>query len=184
MLVPIVVEKTSSGERSYDIFSRLLKDRIVLLNDEVNQHTAGLIVAQMLFLESEDRTQDILFYINSPGGSVTDGLAILDTMSCVKCDVSTIVMGQACSMGSLLASAGTRGKRLMLEFWVDPDSPYFKTIFGEGKRLVLYCASAWRSALATETLQRMGVPGVCHLEGGFTAWKKADLPIAIKPHKP
>lgn len=114
MLVPIVVEKTSSGERSYDIFSRLLKDRIVLLNDEVNQHTAGLIVAQMLFLESEDRTQDILFYINSPGGSVTDGLAILDTMSCVKCDVSTIVMGQACSMGSLLASAGTRGKRLML----------------------------------------------------------------------
>jgi len=114
MLVPIVVEKTSSGERSYDIFSRLLKDRIVLLNDDVNQHTAGLIVAQMLFLESEDRTQDILFYINSPGGSVTDGLAILDTMTCIKCDVSTIVMGQACSMGSLLASAGTRGKRLML----------------------------------------------------------------------
>ncbi len=74
--------------------------------------------------------------------------------------------------------------RGMLEFWVDPDSPYFKPIFGEGKRLVLYCASAWRSALATETLQRMGVPGVCHLEGGFTAWKKADLPIAIKPHKP
>ena len=114
MLVPIVVEKTSSGERSYDIFSRLLKDRIVLLNDDVNNHTAGLIVAQMLFLESEDRTQDILFYINSPGGAVTDGLAILDTMSCIKCDVSTIVMGQACSMGSLLASAGTRGKRLML----------------------------------------------------------------------
>ena len=114
MLVPIVVEKTSSGERSYDIFSRLLKDRIVLLNDDVNNHTAGLIVAQMLFLESEDRTQDILFYINSPGGSVTDGLAILDTISCIKCDVSTIVMGQACSMGSLLASAGTRGKRLML----------------------------------------------------------------------
>lgn len=113
-LVPIVIEKTSQGERSFDIYSRLLRDRIVVLNDEVNHYTAGLVVAQMLYLESENPDRDILFYINSPGGSVTDGLAILDTMRFVRCDVSTIVMGQACSMGSLLASSGTRGKRSML----------------------------------------------------------------------
>lgn len=113
-LVPIVIEKTSQGERSFDIYSRLLRDRIVVLNDEVNQHTAGLIVAQMLYLESENPERDILFYINSPGGSVTDGLAILDAMQFIKCDVSTVVMGSACSMGSLLASSGTPGKRLML----------------------------------------------------------------------
>lgn len=113
-LVPIVIEKTSQGERSFDIYSRLLRDRIVVLNDEVNHYTAGLVVAQMLYLESENPDRDILFYINSPGGSVTDGLAILDTMRFVRCDVSTIVMGQACSMGSLLASSGARGKRLML----------------------------------------------------------------------
>ena len=113
-LVPMVIEKTSQGERAMDIQSRLLRDRIVILNDEVNHHTAGLIVAQMLYLESEDHTADILFYINSPGGSVTDGLSILDTMQLIRCDVSTIVMGQAASMGSLLASSGTRGKRLML----------------------------------------------------------------------
>lgn len=113
-LVPMVIEKTSQGERAMDIQSRLLRDRIIILNDEVNHHTAGLIVAQMLYLESENPDADILFYINSPGGSVTDGLSILDTMRFVKCDVSTIVMGQACSMGSLLASSGTKGKRLML----------------------------------------------------------------------
>jgi ATP-dependent Clp protease protease subunit len=113
-LVPIVVEHTSKGERSYDIYSRLLKDRIVMLDTDVNEHTASLIVAQMLFLESEDPEADILFYINSPGGSVTAGLSILDTMNFIKPDVSTIVMGQACSMGSLLASSGTKGKRLML----------------------------------------------------------------------
>ena len=113
-LVPMVIEKTSQGERAMDIQSRLLRDRIIILNDEVNHHTAGLIVAQMLYLESEDHTADILFYINSPGGSVTDGLSILDTMQLIRCDVSTIVMGQACSMGSLLASSGAKGKRLML----------------------------------------------------------------------
>lgn len=113
-LVPIVVEKTSQGERSFDIYSRLLRDRIIVLNDEVNYHTAGLVVAQMLYLESENPDRDILFYINSPGGSVTDGLAILDSMQFIKCDVSTVVMGSACSMGSLLASSGTPGKRLML----------------------------------------------------------------------
>ena len=113
-LVPIVVENTSKGERSYDIYSRLLKDRIVILDTDVNNHSASLIVAQMLFLESEDPEADILFYINSPGGSVTAGLSILDTMNFIKPDVSTIVMGQACSMGSLLASSGTKGKRLML----------------------------------------------------------------------
>ena len=113
-LVPIVLEKTANGERSYDIYSRLLRDRIVMLDTDVNEHTASLLVAQMLFLESEDPDKDILFYINSPGGSVTAGMAIYDTMQFIKPDVSTIVMGQACSMGSLLSTAGAPGKRLML----------------------------------------------------------------------
>ena len=113
-LVPMVVERTSQGERSYDIYSRLLKDRIIMLDTDVNEHTASLIVAQMLFLESESPEKDILFYINSPGGSVTAGLAIYDTMQFIKCDVSTIVLGQACSMGSFLAQAGAPGKRLVL----------------------------------------------------------------------
>lgn len=113
-LVPMVVERTSEGERSYDIYSRLLKDRIVMLDTDVSQHSASLVVAQMLFLESESPEKDILFYINSPGGSVTAGLAIYDTMQFIKCDVSTIVIGQACSMGSFLAQAGTPGKRLVL----------------------------------------------------------------------
>jgi ATP-dependent Clp protease protease subunit len=112
----MVVEQTSKGERSYDIYSRLLKDRIVMLDTEVNEHTASLIVAQLLFLEAEDPNRDILFYINSPGGSVTAGMAIYDTMMFIKCDVTTIVMGQACSMGSLLAQAGAAGKRLMLPY--------------------------------------------------------------------
>ena len=114
MLVPMVVEKTSAGERSYDIYSRLLKDRIVMLNGPVDDHSANLIVAQMLFLESEDPGADINFYINSPGGAVTSGLSIYDTMQFIKADVSTIVLGQACSMGSFLAQAGTPGKRIVL----------------------------------------------------------------------
>ena len=113
-LVPMVIEQTSKGERSYDIYSRLLKDRIVMLDTEVSDHSASLIVAQMLFLESENPDADILFYINSPGGVITAGMSIYDTMNFIKCDVSTIVMGQACSMGSFLAQAGTAGKRLML----------------------------------------------------------------------
>jgi ATP-dependent Clp protease protease subunit len=113
-LVPIVVEQTSKGERSYDIFSRLLRDRIVILDTDVNNHSAGLIVAQMLFLEAEDPERDIIFYINSPGGSVTDGMSIYDTMQYIRPDISTIVMGQACSMGSLLAQAGAAGKRFIL----------------------------------------------------------------------
>ena len=113
-LVPIVVENTSKGERSYDIYSRLLKERIVMLDTEVNQHSASLIVAQLLFLESEDPDKDINFYINSPGGSVTAGLSIYDTMQYIKCDVRTIVMGQAASMGSFLAQAGAPGKRIVL----------------------------------------------------------------------
>jgi ATP-dependent Clp protease protease subunit len=112
--VPTVLEKTANGERAYDIYSRLLKDRIVMLDTEVSEHSASLIVAQLLFLESEDPDRDILFYINSPGGSVTAGMAIYDTMQFIKPDVSTIVMGQACSMGSLLSTAGAAGKRLML----------------------------------------------------------------------
>ena len=113
-LVPIVLEQTSKGERSYDIYSRLLKDRVIMLDGEVSQHSASLLVAQLLFLESENPDKDINFYINSPGGSVTGGMAIFDTMNFIKCDVSTIVMGQAASMGSLLASAGTKGKRFIL----------------------------------------------------------------------
>jgi ATP-dependent Clp protease protease subunit len=113
-IVPMVVEKTANGERAMDIWSRLLKDRIVLLDTDVNEHSASLVVAQMLFLESEDPDKDILFYINSPGGVVTSGLAIYDTMQFIKPDVSTIVMGQACSMGSLLASSGAKGKRFIL----------------------------------------------------------------------
>jgi len=113
-LVPMVLERTSQGERSYDLYSRLLKDRIVILDTDVNEHSASLVVAQLLFLESEDASKDILFYINSPGGVVTAGMAIYDTMQFIKPDVSTIVMGQACSMGSLLATAGAAGKRLIL----------------------------------------------------------------------
>jgi ATP-dependent Clp protease protease subunit len=113
-LVPIVVEKEANSERSYDIYSRLLKDRIVMLNGPVEDNMANLVIAQMLFLESEDSDADINLYINSPGGSVTAGLAIYDTMQFIKPDVSTIVMGQAASMGSFLAQAGTAGKRIVL----------------------------------------------------------------------
>jgi ATP-dependent Clp protease protease subunit len=113
-LVPIVLEQTARGERSYDIYSRLLRDRVILLEGEVHDQMANLIVAQMLYLESEDPNADISMYINSPGGSVTAGLAILDTMDFVKCDVSTIAIGSVCSMGSLLASSGTKGKRFIL----------------------------------------------------------------------
>lgn len=113
-LVPIVIEQTSKGERSFDIYSRLLKDRVVILDTEVSSHSASLIVAQLLFLESEDPEQDILFYINSPGGLVTAGLSIYDTMQYIKPDVSTIVLGQAASMGSFLAQAGAKGKRMVL----------------------------------------------------------------------
>jgi ATP-dependent Clp protease protease subunit len=113
-LVPIVLEQTAKGERSYDIYSRLLRDRIVMLDTEVSEHTASLIVAQLLFLESEDPNKDISFYINSPGGSVTAGMAIYDTMQFIRPEIHTIVMGQACSMGSLLATAGAAGKRFIL----------------------------------------------------------------------
>ena len=113
-LVPYVIEQTSRGERSYDIYSRLLKDRIIFLGEEVNDVSANLIVAQLLFLEAEDPSKDIQLYINSPGGSVTAGMAIYDTMQYIKCDVSTICMGLAASMGAFLLSGGTKGKRLAL----------------------------------------------------------------------
>ena len=113
-LVPYVIEQTSRGERSYDIYSRLLKERIIFLGEEVNDVTAGLVVSQLLFLESEDPDKDINLYINSPGGSVTAGMAIYDTMQYVKCDVSTLCMGMAASMGAFLLSGGTKGKRLAL----------------------------------------------------------------------
>lgn len=113
-LVPMVVEQTGHGERSFDIFSRLLNDRIIFLSDEVNDTTASLVVAQMLFLEAQDPDKDIAFYINSPGGSVTAGMAIYDTMNFIKCDVSTICIGMAASMGAFLLSSGTKGKRFAL----------------------------------------------------------------------
>ncbi len=113
-LVPYVVEQTSRGERSYDIFSRLLNDRIIMLSEEVNDTTASLVVAQMLYLEAQDVDKDIQFYINSPGGSITSGMAIYDTMQYIKCDVSTICIGMAASMGAFLLSSGAKGKRLAL----------------------------------------------------------------------
>ncbi len=113
-LVPYVVEQTSRGERSYDIFSRLLNDRIIVLSDEVNDATASLVIAQLLYLEGQDTTKDISLYINSPGGSVSSGLAIYDTMQYIKCDVSTICMGMAASMGAFLLSSGAKGKRFAL----------------------------------------------------------------------
>ncbi len=113
-LVPVVVEQTSRGERSYDIYSRLLKDRIIFLSEEVNDVTASLVVAQLLFLEGEDPDKDIHFYINSPGGSITSGMAIYDTMQYIKCDVSTICVGMAASMGAFLLAAGAPGKRFAL----------------------------------------------------------------------
>ena len=113
-LVPYVIEQTSRGERSYDIYSRLLKERIIFLGEEVNDVSASVVVAQLLFLEADDPDKDIQFYINSPGGSVTDGMAIYDTMQYIKCDVSTICIGMAASMGAFLLSAGAKGKRLAL----------------------------------------------------------------------
>lgn len=115
MLIPTVIENKGNGERAYDIYSRLLRERIIFLTEEVEDHMANLIVAQLLFLESEDSTKDIHLYINSPGGVITAGMAIHDTMKFLKCDVSTICMGQACSMGAFLLSAGTRGKRFALK---------------------------------------------------------------------
>ena len=113
-LVPYVVEQTSRGERSYDMFSRLLNDRIILLNEEVNSASAGVVVAQLLYLEGQDPEKDISLYINSPGGVITDGMAIYDTMQYIKCDVSTICLGMAASMGAFLLAAGTKGKRFAL----------------------------------------------------------------------
>ena len=113
-LIPYVVEQTSRGERSYDIYSRLLNDRIIMLHDQVNYATASVIVAQLLYLESQDPEKDISLYINSPGGSISDGMAIYDTMQYIKCDVSTICMGMAASMGAFLLTAGTKGKRFAL----------------------------------------------------------------------
>ena len=115
MLIPTVIENKGNGERAYDIYSRLLRERIIFLTEEVEDHMANLIVAQLLFLESEDSTKDIHLYINSPGGVITAGMAIHDTMKFLKCDVSTICMGQACSMGAFLLSAGTKGKRFALK---------------------------------------------------------------------
>jgi len=114
MLIPMVVDQTGNGERSYDIFSRLLEDRVVFLNGEVNTHSANLVIAQLIFLEAKDPTKDIMLYINSPGGSVTDGFAIFDTMNYIKCDVSTICVGMAASMGAFLLAAGAKGKRFAL----------------------------------------------------------------------
>ena len=142
-LVPYVIEQSSRGERSFDIYSRLLEDRIVMLNEEVNSASASVVVAQLLYLESKDPTKDISLYINSPGGSVTDGFAIFDTMNYIKCDVSTICMGMAASMGAFLLAAGAKGKRLPSRRRSkgkeicpsecrDHDSPAFRRCSGSG----------------------------------------------------
>ncbi len=115
VLIPTVIEKTANGERSYDLYSRLLKDRIIMLNGDVNSTSANIIVAQLLLLESEKPESEIVFYINSPGGDLIAGMSIIDTMNFIKCDVRTIVAGEAASMGSLIASSGTKGKRMMLK---------------------------------------------------------------------
>ena len=133
-LVPYVVEQTSRGERSYDIFSRLLNDRIIFLSEEVNDTTASLIVAQLLYLEAQDPDKDIQFYINSPGGVVTAGLAIYDTMQYIKCDVSTICIGMAASMGAFLLSSGTKGKRLADRGDHDPSAVRRRAGSGHGYR--------------------------------------------------
>ena len=133
-LVPYVIEQTSRGERSYDIYSRLLKERIIFLGEEVNETTASLVVAQMLFLEAEDPEKDIQLYINSPGGSVTAGMAIYDTMQYVKCDVSTFCMGMAASMGAFLLAGGTKGKTAGTSQCRDHDSSAFGRRTGTGYR--------------------------------------------------
>ena len=132
-LVPYVVEQTSRGERSYDIFSRLLNDRIVFLGEEVNSTSASLVVAQLLYLEAQDPDKDIQMYINSPGGSITDGMAIYDTMQYIKCDVSTICVGMAASMGAFLLSSGAKGKRIALPN-ADHDPPARRRNAGQGHR--------------------------------------------------
>ena len=133
-LVPMVIEQTNRGERSFDIYSRLLNDRIIMLTDEVNDTTASLVVAQMLYLEAQDPDKDISLYINSPGGSVSAGFAIYDTMNFIKCDVSTICMGMAASMGAFLLAAGAKGKRLALPNSVDHDPSAARRRAGTGKR--------------------------------------------------
>ena len=131
-LVPYVIEQTSRGERSYDIYSRLLKDRIIFLGEEVNDVSAGLIVSQLLFLEAEDPGKDIQLYINSPGGSVTAGMAIYDTMQYIKCDVSTICLGMAASMGAFLLAGGAKGKRFAAFHYHDPSA--IRRCAGTGNR--------------------------------------------------
>lgn len=130
-LVPYVIEKTATGERSYDIFSRLLDDRIIMLSEEVNDTTASLIVAQMLYLESQDPDKDIQFYINSPGGSVTAGMAIYDTMQYIKCDVATICVGMAASMGAFLLASGTKGKVMETPYNTDNRKVIVFTAFAD-----------------------------------------------------
>ena len=133
-LVPYVIEQTSRGERSYDIYSRLLKDRIIFLGEEVNDVSAGLIVSQLLFLEAEDPGKDIQLYINSPGGSVTAGMAIYDTMQYIKCDVSTICLGMAASMGAFLLAGGAKGKTICSSAFYDHDSSAVRRCTGSGNR--------------------------------------------------
>ena len=132
-LIPYVVEQTNRGERSYDIYSRLLNDRIIVLSDEVNDATASVVVAQLLFLEAQDPEKDISFYINSPGGSVSAGLAIYDTMQYIKCDVSTICMGMAASMGAFLLSSGAKGKRYILFFRCVHKACFCKNLCGSAQ---------------------------------------------------
>ena len=148
-LVPIVIEKTPQGERSYDIFSRLLKERTIMLTGQVGDQLCATIVAQLLFLESEDPKEELTMYIDSPGGSVTAGMSVIDTMNFIECDVRTIVTGQACSMGSLIASSGTKGKRMMLKHATHMIHQVLAGYQGQASDIELHTAETlrWKKAL-------------------------------------
>ena len=177
-LVPYVVEQTARGERSYDIFSRLLNDRIIMLSEDVNSTTASLVVAQLLYLEGQDPEKDINFYINSPGGSITDGMAIYDTMRYIKCDVSTICVGMAASMASVLLAAGAKGKRFAL-----PNSEMCirdRAVTAQKRRRIVLAAQGYlllhpelaenfmRFDVVEVTVPRLGTPRLNCIENAFT----------------
>jgi len=159
-LIPMVVEKTAQGERSYDIYSRLLKERIIMLNGPVDQVSSNVIVAQMLYLESENPDAEILLYIDSPGGSVTAGMSVIDTMNFIKCDVRTIVAGQAASMGSLIASSGTKGKRMMLKHATHMIHQVLAGYSGQASDIEIHTAETlrWKKALNEVYVTNTGKP--------------------------
>ena len=159
-LVPMVIEKTPNGERSYDIFSRLLKERTIMLTGGVDQGACSVIVAQLLYLESEDPNAELTMYIDSPGGSVTAGMSVIDTMNFIKCDVRTIVTGQACSMGSLIASSGAKGKRMMLKHGTHMIHQVLAGYNGQASDIELHTAETlrWKKVLNEVYVDNTGKP--------------------------